>query len=36
MKEEFKDVYDVKLKASFTLTMKCGHVVKFLPNGDVL
>lgn len=31
-----KNVYDVELKASFTMSMKDGQVIKFLPNGDVL
>ena len=30
------DEYDVALAATLTLTMKNGHIVKFLPNGDVL
>ena len=30
------DEYDVELSACFTMTMNNGHVVKFLPNGDVM
>jgi len=30
------DEYDVEQNASFVLTMKNGHILKFLPNGDVM
>ena len=30
------DEYDVSLAACFSLTMVNGHIVKFLPNGDVM
>ena len=30
------DEYDVEQAASFVLTMENGHVLKFLPNGDVM
>ena len=30
------DEYDVEQAAAFVLTMKNGHLVKFLPNGDVM